>query len=365
MRVLSGVVSISVRSCPTRGADGSVVWAGVVAPWKAHLVTANAHLKQLVRARMAATGESYAVARDHVQDGLAHIHLSDPLVADVHGRHGQAVVFTPDGHRVLSGGQDARVAVLDADDGTPTGELVGHGKVVNAVVVLGDGRTVATASSDRTLRTWDLESGEATAVLEGHRDAVTALVAMPDGRRVVSGGYDGRLGLWEPTDPLPAALHVTGLRRVAAVAPVDDRVVAASGLGPLVELRDVGTGELLGQLDTGAPGVTGLAVAPDGALLAAAGYDGTVTLWDTATRTEVRRVTTGAPRVSAVAFSRSGRLLGVAADRRVLLVTPAGDLPAAEIELPIAGVYALAFSRDERRLAQTGADGRVRIWTLR
>jgi WD40 repeat protein len=33
--------------------------------------------------------------------------------------------------------------------------------------------------------------------------------------------------------------------------------------------------------------------------------------------------------------------------------------------LPVTGVYALAFSPDTRRLAQTGADGKVRIRTLR
>ena len=41
------------------------------------------------------------------------------------------------------------------------------------------------------------------------------------------------------------------------------------------------------------------------------------------------------------------------------------DDPIAETTLPITGVYALAFSPDARRLAQTGADGKVRIWNLR
>lgn len=39
--------------------------------------------------------------------------------------------------------------------------------------------------------------------------------------------------------------------------------------------------------------------------------------------------------------------------------------PVASYALPIKGVYALAFSADTRRLAQTGADGKVRIFVLR
>ena len=34
-------------------------------------------------------------------------------------------------------------------------------------------------------------------------------------------------------------------------------------------------------------------------------------------------------------------------------------------ELPIDAVYALAISTDGRRLAQTGADGKIRVWMLR
>ena len=37
----------------------------------------------------------------------------------------------------------------------------------------------------------------------------------------------------------------------------------------------------------------------------------------------------------------------------------------ASYRLPIKGLYGLAFSPDTRQLAQTGADGKVRIFTLR
>lgn len=81
-------------------------------------MTTNQHFKQLVRARMAATGESYATAREQLQAATTDVQLIDPVVVDVHGRHGQTVAFTPEGTRILSGGQDARIAILDAVTGS-------------------------------------------------------------------------------------------------------------------------------------------------------------------------------------------------------------------------------------------------------
>lgn len=339
-------------------------WVGC-APWKDTVMTSNKHRKQLVRARMAATGESYSVAYDHLQAARTDIALTDPVVVDVHGRHGQAVAFTPDGTQLVSGGQDTRVAVLDAATGAIEGELVGHDKVVNAVAVVAGGARVVSASSDRTVRLWDLESRSQLSVLEGHRDAVVALDLSPGGTHAATGGYDGRVRLWDLDQRSSVAEHRTGIRRVAAVAFVDDgQLVAAAGQGPVVAVQEAATGEAVADLDTGAPGVVGLAVAPGGEMLATAGYDGTVILWDVGTWDEVRRLTAGG-KVGAVCFSRDGQLLGAAASGRVVVWADDREEPIADTKLPISGVYGLAFSRDARRLAQTGADGQVRIWTLR
>ena len=328
-------------------------------------MTANKHFKQLVRARAAATGESYSAARAHVLAAQRDVALNDPVAVAAHGRHGQTVTFTPDGTHVLSGGQDARVAILGAASGTVGGELLGHEKVVNAVAVLPNGRVAVSVSSDRTVRTWDLAGRSPLAVLEGHRDAVIALAVSPDGTHAVTGGYDGRLRWWDLRAGVCEQEVRSELRRIAAVAfTPDGAAIVESGQGPLAAVRDAGSGEVVATIDSGSPGVVGLAVAPDGAMVALGGYDGSVTLWETATWDRVRELVVGEP-VHAVAFSRSGQLVAVASKGRVSLWGAEGDEPLAAVALPITGVYAVAFSPDGRRLAQTGADGKVRIWSLR
>jgi len=160
-------------------------------------MTANKHLKHVVRARMAETGEPYSAARDRMLAAQTDLTLTDPVVLDVHGRHGQAVAFTPDGTSVLSGGQDARIAIANAAAGSVEGDLVGHDKVVNAVAVARDATTVVSASSDRTVRVWDLPVRSQVAELRGHRDAVVALDLAPHGRRAITGGYDGQVRVWD------------------------------------------------------------------------------------------------------------------------------------------------------------------------
>lgn len=328
-------------------------------------MTAQKHFKQLIRARMATSGEAYTAAREWVLAAQTDIRLADPMVVDVHGRHGQAVAFTPDGTQLLSGRQDARIAILDAAMGTVIGQLTGHEKVVTAVAVAPDGSTVVSASSDRTVRLWDLRSCSVTTVLEGHRDAVTAVDIAPGGAAAMSAGYDGRVRIWDLRRGGCLQEYRSELKRTAALAYAPDgtRFIEA-GQGATADVRRVHDGETVAELDAAAMGVTGVAVSPDGAMVATAGYDGTVVLWDTGTWQRVRELRAG-ERANAVSFARSGQLLAAAAKERIIVWTHDREQPVNEAELPIAGVYALAFSPDARRLSQTGADGKVRIWNLR
>ena len=342
-------------------------------------MTASKHLKQLVRARMARTGESYTAARRHVVRRAGTVALTPSFVIAGHGRHGQAVAFSADGAVLASGGQDAAVRFWHATDGSAAFALEGHEQVVNDVVLLDHHDMAVSASSDRTIRVWELSrhtdprppaasrppSPALRAVLRGHRGAVTTLAALPGSSGVVSAGYDSRLRWWdiatgECRHEVRSALH-----RIAdvAVVPALDQVLQV-GTASTVVIHDLASGAEVQRVDTGSTAVSSVAVAPDGDVVATAGYDGAITLWAVPEWEPLRRFDVGA-RASAVAISPDGRLLAVAWDGHVGLWTLEADTPVDIAELPITGVYAVAFSPDGRRLAQTGADGKVRCWSLR
>lgn len=327
-------------------------------------MTASKHLKQLVRARAARTGESYTAARRHVISRQTSVELVPEFEIPAHDRHGQAVAFSADGTLLASAGQDAAVRFWHVRDGTPAFALEGHVGSVNDVL-LGDRDAVAvSASSDRTVRIWDLASRSTRATLDGHRDTVTSLVTTRDRTAVVSAGYDGRLRWWDMATGAPVHEARNPLRRIAdlGVLPSTGHLLVA-GTGPSIVVCDGRTGDEVERIDTGATAVTGMAVSPDGDLVAAADYDGALTLWAAPDWEPVRRVDVGA-RATAVDISADGRLLAAAWDHHVGVWTTSGETPVAMATVPIKGVYAVAFSRDGTRLAQTGADGRVRCWRL-
>jgi WD40 repeat protein len=325
-------------------------------------MTSNKHLKQLVRARAARTGESYTAARRHVLARRTTVDLTPAFQIDAHGRHGQTVTFSADGTLLASGGQDAAVRVWDAAAGTAMFALEGHAASVNDVLLLDDA-TAVSASSDRTMRLWDLRSRAATATLQAHRDAVVCLAVSCPGT-VVSSGYDGRLCWWDvATGKLVHEVRGT-LGRVADIAVVPSTGHLLAGTGPHIVVCDGDSGDEIARIDTGATAVTGLAVSPDGDVIAAAGHDGTVTFWAAPDWEPLRRLDIGV-RPMAVDISADGRLLAVAWDHHIGVWSTDGEAPAATVPLPIKGVYAVAFSPDGTRLAQTGADGRVRCWRLR
>jgi WD40 repeat protein len=114
--------------------------------------------------------------------------------------HGKAVlsaVFSADGTRVLTGGDDNRAILWNAQSGERILELNGHTAGVTAVGFSPDGLRAVTGGRDNTVKLWELQTGKELLTLKGHSQEVTAVSFSPDQQSVLTGGLDGNWILWD------------------------------------------------------------------------------------------------------------------------------------------------------------------------
>src|SRR5208282_2717084 len=121
--------------------------------------------------------------------------------------------------------------------------LKGHSDVVNALAFSPDGSRLISGSGDRTAILWDTGSlsGAGTGIrarargtepkllhrLEGHKDFIYAVGFSPDGSRAVTGSFDHDLKLWRTDDGKEIA-HMTGHGdKVRSLAVAPDGTIAS------------------------------------------------------------------------------------------------------------------------------------------
>jgi WD40 repeat protein/tRNA A-37 threonylcarbamoyl transferase component Bud32 len=201
----------------------------------------------------------------------------------------KAVVFSPDGKRLVSAGQDRTLRIWDAATGTETMTLRGHDGAVTAVAFAPRGERMASAGGDGTVRLWDAATGALLKTFRGHEDYVLSVAFAPDGRRVVSGGQDGTVRVWDVNNGQETQVlrgHL-GLVTAVAVSPNGTRIVSA-GQDSTLRLWDAMTGGELLTLRGHESRVTCVAFSPEGSRIVSGDLNSNVKVWRAATRDEVR-----------------------------------------------------------------------------
>ncbi|HEX6556373.1 MAG TPA: hypothetical protein VF026_26680 [Ktedonobacteraceae bacterium] len=126
----------------------------------------------------------------------------------------QTLAWSPDGAQIAAGGTDGLVQVYDSTE-DPLFTYTGHTGNINALawqpgslLLPGHAARIASAGDDGTVQVWAF--GQAAnakpsqpmtlqgeiLVYRGHTGTVTSLMWAPDGQHIVSGSADGTVQLW-------------------------------------------------------------------------------------------------------------------------------------------------------------------------
>src|SRR5215468_4878061 len=215
-----------------------------------------------------------------------------------------AAALLADG-RIVTSGEDARIAIWTPGATQPSTVLAGHTAPVVALAVSPDGTVLASASWDHTARLWPLAGG-APRVLEGHQQNVNGIAFTPDGRSLVTAGYDATLRIWPLNGGAPVVVTLPSPLNAVAVAP-DGEIVAAGADGKVYVLSSAG--EPRQEIEAAPVPIIALAVSGDGKLIAAAGIRGSVAIIDRAARRLARTLVGPGLPVWSAAFLPDGRTL--------------------------------------------------------
>ena len=295
-----------------------------------------------------------------------------------------AVAFSPDGQRLALGDWGGHVIVWDRKTRQA---LPGFSQATHAYITClsfsPDSGTLAVGSREGGVRLWDVAQGVIRRTLVGHTAPVTFIAWRSDGAAMTTGSQDDTTRLW-PAAPLADAhtLPVSVEDWSHSIFSPDGRLLAVINVNGQVALLDMRRRQALQQFRVASGQPTRLAFTPDGKTLAVGTTDMNVYLWDIHAR-RMRRKFVGLPTatqdgraVAALEVSHDGRTMAAGVGlpmnysnrkwRGVAVCV--WDLPTGHLVVTLPGydslVSAVAFSPDDRTLATSEQDNRVRVWRV-
>ncbi len=178
--------------------QGVQLWRQHDAAWSGPVSLPNPPKQGLVSLALSPDGRRLAAGSI---DGIAHVwDVGDPPryrgLTDRHPNTVHAVVFSPDGSRLVSSGADkvflSRLPASDTEMIHRDDTLEGHQGEVRALAISPDGRRLASASTEGLVRVWDLETSTRKPLRNWLLDGpVYRLAFAPDSRHLAIGNGNG------------------------------------------------------------------------------------------------------------------------------------------------------------------------------
>ncbi|VDC00874.1 unnamed protein product [Peniophora sp. CBMAI 1063] len=302
----------------------------------------------------------------------------DVLYQAGHSSAVQAVLFTRDGSKIISGSFDKTIRAWDARNGAQTMRVPFSTDTiltrrVSSLALSPDRLYIYSGSWDFTIHVWDARTAEEVMQpFRGHRGPILSVSLLPDGSRIVSGSQDKTLRVWDTRTGMdllgPFVAHTNAVCSVSVSS--DGNLVASGSFDGSIRIWEVQTGALKRVIMAPDMGqVYSVAFSPDCMRIASASLDemNSVRVWNAQTGSEdMPPLADGAGKAYCVAFSPDGTRIAAGYHDQSIRVWDAND--GDDLFPPLEGhrgpVCSIAFSPCGTRLVSGSFDEAVRVWEV-
>ncbi len=280
----------------------------------------------------------------------------------------QGGVWSGDGARIMTHGEDRRVRVWQTSTGLPVGTGWEYPGRLVAAAFSRDGRQVLGMGRDGSARLWSVEEGLERELEPRHGRGLWTGTFSEDSTLAVTVSWDGsarlwdvetgrmRFGPWNHEDSLSAVAFAPGL----------DRVLTGSRSGE-VRMWSTRDGGLLGEWKAHESAVMGIGFHRGGDRVVTTSTDRTARLWDVSGVEWGRELGTlrHEGEVMDVAFSADGVWMATGSkDGTAQVWEVRTGRPRGERWIHPGGVESVDFRGDGKGLMTACGDGRVRMWDV-
>ena len=297
-----------------------------------------------------------------------------------HGDSVQAIVFSKNGEKLLSGSYDRTSRVWNIHTGQLINEF-SYGPSMTTVKFGNDGDWVITAGNDGTARIWDSVTGaEINRLITGEDASLTMLAMHPTEPYIAAGNNFGEIWVWKVAGQESSEMDFGQYTAISSVSyNKDGKMLATASYDKTARTWDVASGKEIARA-THEDRLLMAVFNPGGNLVASGSMDGVVKIWDSSTGKDAFMIP-AFQTVGDIKFSPSGQYIAIAEgffprDGLYLFnalseghsaIVSVWDIKTKKEVIRLKHdnwVNSIDFSQDERLILTGSTDGISQIWEI-
>uniref|UniRef100_A0A6B2L7A8 Uncharacterized protein n=1 Tax=Arcella intermedia TaxID=1963864 RepID=A0A6B2L7A8_9EUKA len=210
--------------------------------------------------------------------------LSFVYCSRCHSHFVLTVAFSPDGKIFASGGKDKKIGLWNINSAEICGEYqpyasLKHNAQITCLTFSPDGKVLASGDSESGIQLWDVDKKSIMKVLKCDEGGIMSIIFTSDGKTLISSGDQRYIAFWDMERMQCVQKIVVKYATPAmAVSPGGDILASASSSN--IQLWDLKTKELKGEIMVHSDNVKAIVFSPDGRWLATGGDDKAIHLYE-------------------------------------------------------------------------------------